>query len=339
MRQAYRKTIMIVPILLAALIISEEVIAGCEPEIQSFISSKASYDPLKHRSTTAEVFYSIRNKGSYPCNNLKLYFCTDLARQKNGEMNLLYTVRNSYNRNILNRGHLTGCPSRISRLDRSALSHINIPARSSLSSGSQFEVNIPRFQFLDAGDYRGDILQLAVYDHHGKKITSRNSKPETQVASSCYLPSIPVPTSATNTKYSLTRGLSGGAVNFNGAINTNSATLKKSSIELLFRGARCNYRANLSIKSVNAGMVNNHSLRKVSSFLNKIDYTAIASFCGVSTGINTAGTGLPQSSQRCSVSGLTPPDLRLNIKTSKGDVPLLAGNYEDTLIIKIGSSL
>ncbi len=340
MQKAYKTIIIALLSMMITLMLNKNVQAhSCYPKIITFSVSNANYDPQNSGHTTTDIFYIIRNKGSGYCYNLKVSFCTNKASQLNGLEKLQYSVNSSSGTNVLNTGFVTGCPYHSSNLTSYAIQGLNLPPGGSTSSSNNFEIFIPSLQFLAAGEYSGDTLQMAIYSKYGQRLDSSSETPSTNIAASCFLPSLPILSSSINTTYTPTGGLSGGAVSFNQAIDKNTAKLKQSSIELSFSEARCNYRANLSIKSMNGGMINNNNLQQVSSFLNKINYIATASFCGVSTQINTDSTSFPNASKLCSISGVNQSDLILTIETSQGNTPLLAGTYEDTLVIKIGSPL
>ncbi|MGH1351625.1 MAG: hypothetical protein ACRBBN_12595 [Methyloligellaceae bacterium] len=344
MQRACRATLIALLCILTSLVSKQNAHAhgsgsGCYPKILTFTVDNANYDPQAPGDTKPNIYYTIRNKGTGYCNNLKVYFCTDKNYQINGSEKLQYSVRNSGGANVLNTGLAAGCPYYSHTLGVKAIQELDLPPGGSSSSMSNFELVIPGMQFLTAGDYNGTTLQMAVYNKYGKKKDSSSETPSTNIKPSCFLPSLPTPGFSTNAVYSPTGGLNGGAVSFNQAIDKNTARLKQSTIHLLFPGARCNYRAYLSIKSVRGGMVNSENLQQVSSFLNKIDYTASATFCGISTQFNTVGTGLSGSSKQCSITNAAQSDLNLTIQTIPGNTPLLAGTYNDTLVIKIGSPL
>ena len=135
----------------------------------------------------------------------------------------------------------------------------------------------------------------------------------------CNIPSAPTNTGGAGMT------LSGGAtdavqsVSIDDLVDDATGGLNASSITLTFANGVCNYNANVGIQSANGGMTGPATQ---AGFLNRVDYTATASFGIATATITTAGiTGVKDSQ---AVGGSNLGDLVVNLTVTANATPLVA---------------
>jgi hypothetical protein len=123
-------------------------------------------------------------------------------------------------------------------------------------------------------------------------------------------------------------------------VNPQDATVQSWSASLNYTEVMCNYAAVLSLKSQNGGMtvIGTQTTPVGGQFLTKVDYTATAKWGSLSELVlNTSSDGVEPVSLQ--TAGANKADLTVDIETDASNIPLLEGQYQDTLIIKVGPSV
>lgn len=171
---------------------------------------------------------------------------------------------------------------------------------------------------------------------------------EANIGENCYVPAAATAGAITNAAYTpnyiATPNTGGGTFNFDLAVNTDTAAMDTSSAPITYAGAWCNYAASISVKSTNGGMTpaaataTLAALTVAGTFAPRIDYTAEMAFCGQTTSLTTTGTAADVSTLMA-CGGPNIGDLVLTLSTAATTVPLVAGDYEDVLEVKIGVTL
>ena len=201
-------------------------------------------------------------------------------------------------------------------------------------------------QVVSAGDYTDNRVEIRAYEHIDgnpnnfsvanlflRDSVSINAR--TTIAQKCSSLGAPAVQTANNIRYS---GGANGNIDLSGAFDQQTSSLKDSTLVLNYANMACNYAANLSIQSQNGGLIQEGGSMTVKGFLNRVDYHAMATFCGQSVSFQTSGSRVSDTIQ-CNA-GLNVSDLLLTIKTaSSHGTPFLAGKYQDVLTIKIGSPI
>lgn len=157
----------------------------------------------------------------------------------------------------------------------------------------------------------------------------------------CNIPTAP----GTGTPSNITVGASTAAttaLTITDFINDTTAVANSASITLTFANAMCNYAHNLGLKTTNGGLTQqaggSTAVGGSGTFLSRVDYTASASFGGVTTS-NLVTAGTAAASVSSGVSGANLGDLVVTFSIAAGAVPVLQGTYQDTLTVKIGAAI
>lgn len=123
-------------------------------------------------------------------------------------------------------------------------------------------------------------------------------------------------------------------------INQQDATVQAWNATLGFTDVMCNYAAVLSMHSQNGGMtpVTPATQPVAGQFLTRVDYTATANWGSLnSLVLNTATQhDTPVSVQ---AAGANRGDLTVRLETTPSTIPLVQGEFQDTLVIKVGPSI
>lgn len=143
--------------------------------------------------------------------------------------------------------------------------------------------------------------------------------------------------------------VSGSNVTITGLFNTNDATLAAGSVTLRFAGM-CNYAHNIQLRSANGYLYNTTgSLPPLGGeFVRRVGYAADYSWAGQTrtgaisdqTSTTTAGSagGNPQTSTALAIGGANAGDLDVKLNFAANTNPVVAGNYSDTLTVRIGAA-
>jgi hypothetical protein len=129
-------------------------------------------------------------------------------------------------------------------------------------------------------------------------------------------------------------------ITVNDLVNQQDSTIQAWQASLNYAGVMCNYSATLSLRSLNGGMkIVGPAVQPVGgTFLTQVNYTATAKWGNLSDLIlNTAANGTDPVSLQST--GPNKADLLINLNTPASTVPLVEGQFQDTLIIKVGPSV
>lgn len=301
-----------------------------------------TYDPLDVATKDISFFVNVKNTDLAA--GCSFYFAACLAA---GQASLEPTpaptldydiVRSSSGTSIVNTT-TNPCPA-----NGSALTSVAGFVGVNQTSGTGFFIRISAGQFVRAvSRQESDALEIGIYDSGDNTLLDSAPLSITAIATALAseLPDTPTTSAgAGGTTYTPNPGVDGGTIDFSGAISATDATLNAASMTLTFQGARTNYQAFVSVSSQSGGMTKQSGATVVGgSFLERIDYTARVTFCGVSAEVTTAGIAGSKKSAQCTINGINQTDLVVEVSTSAGSTPLVAGQYEDTLTVQIGAQL
>ena len=310
--------------------------------ITSVGTVNGSYDTLNVTDTDIAFTVSVQNTGSKRC---KFYFAACLASATAvldpSTPGLQYDLF-SAGTDILNTAQAT-CPASGTLLGN--VDSANIAKNATVVYN--FSITIPAGQATTSSIYsETQAIELGIYSNQNpnKNVLLDTGPININVTTSqnCVLPATPATNSGTNATYSTGGAFGGGTINFDGAISTVDATLDNGTMTLTYTGGSCSYQAFVSVSSASGGMIQQSGATAVAgsgTFLDRIDYTARAEFCGASAQITTTGVPGISDNDQCTVNGVNATDLNLIVTTTDGTTPLLSGNYEDTLTVQIGAAL
>lgn len=129
-------------------------------------------------------------------------------------------------------------------------------------------------------------------------------------------------------------------VTVNNLVNQQDSTIQAWQASLSYAGVMCNYSATLSLRSLRGGMkiVGLAPQPVGGTFLTQVDYTATAKWGNLPDLIlNTASNGTDPVSVVSP--GPNKADLLVSLNTPASTAPLVEGQFQDTLIIKVGPSV
>ena len=138
-------------------------------------------------------------------------------------------------------------------------------------------------------------------------------------------------TSASNATYS------NGVLTISSLLDANTATVKAASVKITFPDVMCNYKATISIGSLNGGLKTDGITTNLSGdFLEKVPYKIEGTWGGVALptlDTNTAGVE-PVTKD---AGGANRGTLELTVSTVAGNTPVIEGQMSDSIVIKIGA--
>jgi hypothetical protein len=121
-------------------------------------------------------------------------------------------------------------------------------------------------------------------------------------------------------------------------IDSTTAFVKGSTLTLKFDRAMCNYEAYLSLSSQNGGMTSSDAKQAAAGdFLSRVDYTVTANWGSISNLV--LDTSKAARSVNLQSAGANSGPLTLTFATKDGTVPVVNGNYTDTVTVQIGAKL
>jgi len=129
-------------------------------------------------------------------------------------------------------------------------------------------------------------------------------------------------------------------ITVNDLVNPQDSTIQAWQASLNYPGVMCNYSATLSLRSLNGGMKNvGPAVQPVGgTFVTQVNYTATAKWGNLADLIlDTGANGTDPVSLQSS--GPNRADLLITLQTPASTTPLVEGQYQDTLIIKVGPSV
>lgn len=126
-------------------------------------------------------------------------------------------------------------------------------------------------------------------------------------------------------------------ITVNDLVNQQDATIQAWQASLNYPGVMCNYGATLSLRSLNGGMkIVGPSVTPVSNqFLTQVNYTATAKWGTLADLVLSTSTNGTDPVSLVSP-GPNKGDLIITLQTPASTAPLVQGEYQDTLIIKVG---
>jgi hypothetical protein len=122
-------------------------------------------------------------------------------------------------------------------------------------------------------------------------------------------------------------------------IDPSTALVNESSMTLNITNAMCNYSAWLSVGSQNGGLKPSNAptvLSGSSGFLTLVPYTVEANWGSVHVSLDTSA-GIKTATVQAG--GANSGGLSLVFATHKSSLPVVQGNYSDTVTVKIGASM
>jgi len=129
-----------------------------------------------------------------------------------------------------------------------------------------------------------------------------------------------------------------GVYSINAFIDPNTAYPKASSGTISLTQAYCNYGTTIEITSEQRGLRNTGTQIAPSDFLTRVDYTVTAVWGTVTLPVlNTATT--PDGKVTKDSGAANKGDIVLTIATPSLEAPALAGEFTDTIRIKIGAQI
>jgi hypothetical protein len=134
--------------------------------------------------------------------------------------------------------------------------------------------------------------------------------------------------------------ISNKSITVDNLINLQDATVLAWDATMTFPRVMCNWSAFLSLQSENGGMKPVGTAASVlnGDFGKQVNYTATAKWGTVpQLTLSTASAG--QTAVSKLASGPNQADLVVTISTPASSVPLVAGEFQDNLIVKVGLSL
>ncbi len=130
------------------------------------------------------------------------------------------------------------------------------------------------------------------------------------------------------------------AITINSLISEDDASLQPWEATLSYPNVMCNYGATLSLSSQNGGLrVSGGGVQPVSgTFLDRIDYTATAQWGNLDELVlNTATSGSTPVSIQASAPNRG--DLVVTLQSLASTLPVMEGQFEDVLVVKVGPSI
>ncbi|MCK5897969.1 MAG: hypothetical protein KAG10_07795 [Methylococcales bacterium] len=324
-------------ILLVILLSPKMIFAKCSSNvINGSASPFLAYDSQNNSIQHTHFNLTIQNTNNEKCVLSLIPFAPHLAvKLSNGMHELNYGISNNGTTSDI----LTQLPT-----NRVHVKSLNFTG--SQSQQLKWDFFVLGSQKVSAGNYSDTSIQVQAYEHLDgnpnnfsiNNLYLRDStqiKPQALIKKQCSILGTPIVTTAINISYS---GGANGNIDLSSAINAPSSSLKNATLGLTYPNSRCNYAANLSLKSHNGGLIiEGGAAIDIKGFLNRIDYHATASFCGKSISIITNGATISNTTV-CNP-GLNTTDLILILTVSTHDKPLLAGKYHDVLTVKIGAPI
>ncbi len=156
----------------------------------------------------------------------------------------------------------------------------------------------------------------------------------------CYISSAPSNTGSNSNL--ITSDIDNSLVEIADFIDDTTALLNPATIILNYGDSYCNYGHSIQMQSANGGLAQTSGASQVAgsgTFINHVNYTATATMALQSNSLTTNGTGV-ETSTATGVSGANRANLIVNIVLDNTPTdPVLQGEYEDTLTVKIGATI
>jgi hypothetical protein len=122
-------------------------------------------------------------------------------------------------------------------------------------------------------------------------------------------------------------------------IDPATAKINSAVAEITFSEVMCNYKAIVSLGTLNAGLVPAVPVTDPDgAFLTKVPYTVTGSWGSFALPTLNTATTAPASVVIKEADGARRNSLVLNFTTLKSDAPLVAGDFSDVLELKVGAA-
>jgi hypothetical protein len=122
-------------------------------------------------------------------------------------------------------------------------------------------------------------------------------------------------------------------------IDPTTAKINSAAAEITFSEVMCNYKAVVSLSTLNAGLVPAVPVTNPDgTFLTKVPYTVTGSWGNFALPTLNTATAAPASAVIKEADGARRNSLVLNFATVKSDAPLVAGDFSDVLELKVGAA-
>lgn len=133
------------------------------------------------------------------------------------------------------------------------------------------------------------------------------------------------------------------SVNYGTSLANSNTAVRKASTVTYSLNAYCNYASHsVGIKSDNGGMTNTATTTSIGTFDRRIPYTASFSWGSTTPSVSATGpmnTGVADSDfANVTSTSAVNTTANLNIVTTNGTNPLLAGSYSDVLRVRLGGT-
>jgi hypothetical protein len=122
-------------------------------------------------------------------------------------------------------------------------------------------------------------------------------------------------------------------------IDPATAKINSAIAEITFSEVMCNYKAVVSLSTLNAGLVPAVPVTDPDGvFLTKVPYTVTGSWGSFALPTLNTATAAPASAIIKEADGARRNSLVLNFATVQSDTPLVAGDFSDVLELKVGAA-
>jgi hypothetical protein len=140
-------------------------------------------------------------------------------------------------------------------------------------------------------------------------------------------------TSASNATYN------NGVLTISNLLDPGTATVKAASVKITFPDVMCNYKATISIASMNGGLKTDGTTPNLTGdFLETVPYKIEGTWGGLALPIlDTATAGTTPVSK--DAGGANRGVLELTVSTVDGNTPVVEGQMSDRIVLKVGSVL
>jgi hypothetical protein len=138
--------------------------------------------------------------------------------------------------------------------------------------------------------------------------------------------------SASNATYS------NGMLTISNLLDPNTANVKAASVKITFPDVMCNYKATISIASMNGGLKSDGVTPDLTgTFLNVVPYKIEGTWGGLALPVlDTASAGVTPVTKNAS--GANRGTLELTVSTADGNTPVVEGQMNDRIVLKVGSA-
>jgi hypothetical protein len=132
---------------------------------------------------------------------------------------------------------------------------------------------------------------------------------------------------------------SNGILTISSLLDPTTATVKAASVKIIFPNVMCNYKATISIASMNGGLKTDGTTPNLSGdFLEKVPYKIEGIWGGLALPtLDTATAGTTPVTKEAG--GANRGTLEVTVSTVDGNTPVVAGQLGDGIVIKLGTAI